>query len=1433
MNALTALPRNFLQPATPRLTASQRVRRVLGAMALGVLSLNALWGAAPAQAQTALADQPLFTTSNIPGNLALALSVEFPTAISVAHRNRNYSPANEYLGYFDPDKCYIYNYSDGVSPNNYFYPAGLASSRSCSGKWSGNFLNWAAMQTIDTFRWALTGGFRRTDDLALTVVEKAWGTAQGSKSGNFPDSSIPSNFIAGATPFAATNRALQLRVWGLGNKMRFSVPGPDNSGATFTATYFNNKTLTAPAVLTRNETAIDYNISGTWPPGVNTTNLSARWVGTVTAPVAGTYVFRGRADDGIRIYVDGLNNVTGWRDQGATDYDLSVPGVAAGQVLNVTVEFYQGGGGGEVSLAWQPPGAPGFSVIGAGATASLDDATATHYNPASVFAGGVAYEAFVRAKVCDPAAAAGGLEANCVPYNGGNFKPEGLLQKYANKIRYSAFGYLNDSNILRDGGVLRARMKFVGPSQPVPGNVPINNLNAEWSAATGQFLTNPDSADAVNTRTIMGLSAGSDVVNSGVINYLNKFGSITPGSYKTYDNVSELYYAAIRYFKNLPAVPEWTSLGASSNATRVTWTDGFPVITAPVDPILYSCQRNFILGIGDTNTHADKNVPGNTQTTNEPPLPAAVSADTSVNAVTFTNKVGVLEGLGNSIGTTNPWGGCCSNNSALMAGLAYHSHTKDIRLDVAGQANTAGLQTIDTYWVDVWESGYATNNQFWLATKYGGFTVPLGYDADNNTTALPAASWSTNPDVYSGQRRPDNYFTGSRPDLMKAGLEAAFSRISSAISAFTTSFSTSLPQVALSGNSSFSSKYDGNNWTGEVTASNLSFDAATGQPSLVQSWNFTDVLAIQLAGTGWNTNRRIATWNGNAGVAFRTGSLASSDLAALDTNYTAGNDSSNFLNYLRGDRTHEVASTASGTTNAYRTRSKLLGDIVGSKSRPVSPPSFPFADSTNAGYSSFKTTWKNRRTVVYVGANDGMLHAINGALVTTAAGGLEADTAAGSEMFAYVPRGTFQGPSSPATPNDDGLAGLGKPTFTHRYYVNATPNAYDIDFGKTPGNAGAPDWRTVLIGGLGKGGRSYYALDITDPQSMVAGGESAVANKVLWEFNDSALGFTYGDPVVVKTKKYGWVVVFPSGYNNADGQGYFIFVNPRTGALLEKVATGLGSVSNSAGLAHANAFVTDASDGTADAIYAGDLLGNLWRLDVSQPTGAYPAPIRLTTLTDSVGNPQPVTSRPSIEIHPSTKKRFVMVGTGRLLDATDIASTRGQSFYAIWDGDNAGFNATLPGGQTFPFPRTKLVNNSNPIAGVTIDLNNDMGWYENLGNDAVTGIGWRVVSDSTTLLGSVAFAASLPNGSVCSPSGDSRIYARDFSVASSTVKSGSQAVAFLPVTGNVTDLRYLSVRGKPTLVSGTDTGSVAKVDIAPSTSLQIRRLNWRELQVVD
>ncbi|MEO5734072.1 MAG: PilC/PilY family type IV pilus protein, partial [Rubrivivax sp.] len=575
--------------------------------------------------------------------------------------------------------------------------------------------------------------------------------------------------------------------------------------------------------------------------------------------------------------------------------------------------------------------------------------------------------------------------------------------------------------------------------------------------------------------------------------------------------------------------------------------------------------------------------------------------------------------------------------------------------------------------------------------------------------------------------------------------------------------------------------------------------------------------------TGWNTNRRVVTWNPSnaSGTPFRIGTLSATQQALLDTVYRTGNDSADYLNYLRGDPTHEESSAAAGSARIYRNRTKAVGDIVGSKVRAVGPPSAPFSDASNPGYSAFKTTWANRPTMVYVGSNSGMLHAINGSLT-----GAEA----GKEVFAYVPAALFSGPSTPAIPEVNGLQSRGDPNFSHKPMVDGTPAVFDIDFGRTGGSIGTPDWRSVLVGALGKGGKSYYAIDVTNPAAMTS--ELLVAGKVLWEFSHPDLGYTYGEPTAVKTKKWGWVLIFGSGYNNS-GAGYFFVVNPKTGALLEKVGTGMGSSTNQAGMAHAQGFVPDRTDFTADAAYAGDLFGNLWRLDLTPITGAYAAPTRLATLTNAVGTALPITSRPLAVVHPVLNRRFVTVGSGKLLDTSDITNSTPQVFAAILDGNNNGFNTQpLPTGVTYPIQRTNLVQLTDLRTKTTIDFNTRMGWWIDL-EAAAGGSTWRVISEPSSFYGVVTFAAMVPNGDACNPSGMSRVFSVDVGSGKSQLLDDSgNTIAYASVPGVVTEHKTYSVNGVPRLIVSTDQGGIMPLNRPPLTNV-LRRLNWRELPLSD
>ena len=1262
--------------------SGSRCTRVCRVAAVGLGAFLGLsYAPATTMTTTTLADQPVFAGADVPGNMALVLSVEYPTANSVANLN-DYADASTYLGYFDPLKCYSYVYAynsttaDGSS--SYFQPSSFATGankHSCSSLWSGNFMNWATMQTIDPFRWALSGGYRSTDTSSLTVIEKAWGSGQGG-TGNYPDrgtgsaagsgNNLPAALMSTVVPFSWST--INFRIEGNGNRMVFSSNG-----------------------------------SGYQSSGMQT--------------------------------------------------DLTPTNVAA------------------ISTS-------------------------------------TTYQVYVRVKVCDASTTMGvaGLETNCVLYGSSSYKPEGLLQQYSNQIRFSALSYLNGDGSTRQGGVIREPMGYIGPTYPQPlSSAVVTNSRPEWDPTTGIMFTNPDAS----------LASASGVSQSGVLNYLNKFGE-TSQNYMQDDNVSELYYAAIRYYENLGNVPQWTSSPSTAEL------DGFPAQSTWTDPIAYACQKNFILGIGDDHTHTDYNVgtgtapSGVTVASGSRAKPAAVTTDVLNQAAAWTASMQNLEGV-----TQSPWWSLGAGQATYyIAGLAYGAHVIDIRSDLTG------TQTVSTYWMDVMEYQRAENlNPYYLAAKYGGFAVPSNYTM-SNTTPLPQNEWDTTGNTINmngnTQNQPDNYFLAGNASQMVSGLKSAFTNIANAIKAYTTSFSVPSPAIASAGSMSFATQYDPNGWTGVVTGGQLTF-ASDGTPSVTTTWVTSTTLQTQLAGTGWDTGRNVATWNGTSGVAFRIGNLSSSQVAALTPSYSSSVSSTKYLNYLRGDQTNEAGSSATGSTKSLRTRKLLLGDVVDAAITAVAAANLNFSESTNPGYTAFKSLWSSRPTVAYAAANDGMLHAFLGSN--------------GSELFAYVPSALIQGPN--ATPQVDGLAQLGNPNYVHHYYVDATPLAFDIDFNNAGGNfTSTPAWHTLLIGGLGKGGKSYYALDVTNPAAMNT--ETAVAGNVLWEFTDSTMGSSFGAPVVVKTAKYGWVVALTSGYNSSSSYGYLYLVNPQTGALLEKIAT----PSASSGLTQASGYVLDYSDYTSDSIYVGDLNGQIWRFALTQARGTatpYPAPTLLANLADSSGNAQPVTTAPLIEIYPTTRKRYLMVGTGQLLSSLDLTTSAVQSFYAIVDGTAGAFNTV-----STPASRSSLQQVTDVTVGVSLSAA-AQGWYFDLGTSS--SVAWRVIQNPVAYNGIVAFAALLPQGDACQPSGQSRVYAVDYSTGTSvlnpTVTGSSVPAAYLSLTGSTDNLRIVDTTasstvnsstgssGTPEIVVGLSSGGIYQVGAKLRGTLATRLLNWRELPTAD
>lgn len=968
------------------------------------------------------------------------------------------------------------------------------------------------------------------------------------------------------------------------------------------------------------------------------------------------------------------------------------------------------------------------------------------------------YEAYVRVEVCTSATL---REDNCVQY-GSNWKPEGLIQQYNTNLRYSVFGYLNDSAVGRDGGVLRAAQKYVGPKL-YDGTT--NNTAKEWDPDTGVLTRNPDNII---------LSMGTTIADSGVINYINKFGELTTNSHKSLDPVSELYYTAIRYFKGMSPVASYSSYTVGDNANNTRYADAFPVIDnwTGLDPITYACQKNVILGIGDTNTHKDKNLPSGsnaTNTTNEPAKPAEVTADTTVNVVTATQQVQALEIIdtpGINLKATGDNYNGNNNNSAYIAALAYDSHTKDLRPDTStSPPGFSGKQTISTYWVDVRENedlkGRA-RNQYWLAAKYGGFTVPSDYgDPYTRTTRLPDTWWTKTGEALlsSGDKRPTNFFVASDATNMVESLKSAFAQIATEVRGTTTSLATNSTQLE-TGSAVFQSQFDSSNWSGDLLMKTVN---SSGVVASTATWSAAALLDAR-SGVAerkvFTSNTLAASTDGlystsTTGTSFSWGTNLDADTkTALKTNASGSGVSDTEgearVNYVRGDRTQERTSTAD-TTHPYRQRGSRLGDIVNSDPQYIAKQDYGYNllrttawGSAGSRYLTYRasTAYQNRTPLIVVGANDGMLHGFNAS----------AGTAGGTELFAYVPRTTAAN-----------LYELTDPNYSHRYYVDGTPAASDAYINNS--------WKSIVVGTTGAGGKSVFALDVTAPDDMDS-------SKVMWEFTAPDLGSTIEQPAIVALANGKFGVVVSSGYSNAavsSGQVWILdaadgtvlkkFTLPTTGYLGEPLAVDLNN------------------DRMTDRIYVGDTQGNLWRLDVDSATisdWGVPsslivsnAAVPLFTARDTTATTarvQPITAPLSAALN-TDGKPIILFGTGTFYQTGDkdlsaTANQRIDSFYGIIDGGaQIASNRSTLQEQTIQNQVTVGTTLLGRIMSNTAISSSSKGWYVDLvwkrSGVAITPTGERVVSRAAIRSGVVTFATVTPSSDPCTGGATSWIMSLD------------------------------------------------------------------------
>ena len=383
--------------------------------------------------------------------------------------------------------------------------------------------------------------------------------------------------------------------------------------------------------------------------------------------------------------------------------------------------------------------------------------------------------------------------------------------------------------------------------------------------------------------------------------------------------------------------------------------------------------------------------------------------------------------------------------------------------------------------------------------------------------------------------------------------------------------------------------------------------------------------ANELTAGYWNSGRKIITYSGSSQVGFRWSDLSAVQQQAVDlTAFNSSATSSDVVNFLRGDRSLEYPA---GT---MRLRFSVLGDIIHSNPEYVGAPK---GDNIDSSYVSFVNANASRSPRVYVGANDGMLHAF--------------DALTGDEVWAYIP--------SMVMGNLSKLAGR---PYSHSYFVDGGLSVKDAFFSGT--------WHSVLIGSLGGGEKGLFALDVTDPDLSSESFSTGPDKKVLWELaGDNDLGYIFGTSTVAKLNDGKWYAITGNGVSSVNGIAMLYVVDLATGAVT-KISTGSGSAGAPNGLS-APALVDTNNDGMADIAFAGDIDGDMWKFDL---TGGTPASWNLAYKLHDGSGTQSITMAPDIATHPQSG-HLVLYGTGRLYTAADITDSSVQALYGIWDTGSA------------------------------------------------------------------------------------------------------------------------------------------------------------------
>ncbi len=863
-----------------------------------------------------------------------------------------------------------------------------------------------------------------------------------------------------------------------------------------------------------------------------------------------------------------------------------------------------------------------------------------------------------------------------------------------------------------------------------------------------------------------------------------------------------------------------------------------------------------------------------------------------------------------------------NNASNTLADVALYYYKTDLRSDLQNLVpitakDTASHQHMTTFTVGLGLAGTLTYDPFYETQSSGDFK-----DIKSGTKSWPVPSSggeTTLDDLWhAAVNGRGTFFSARDPVTLSNSIVDTLNAVAARVGAGAAAATSNLQPVA-GDNFAFTAQFQTVDWTGDLKARTI--DLTSGTVSDRELWS----AQAQLDGRG-HTTRKIYTfdasdtnpaatvtvnsvvrtqnanklrsfcWTDAPVATYPTcddgGLLTSAELTAHfdplgGTNGALGqavawsSDGSGrnlsatkntMVDFIRGDNDFETTGGVA-TTDLYRNRASVLGDIINAQPAYVKAPPLTYLD---AFYSTFKTNNANRSGTVYVAANDGMLHAFatdpdNNPYYQTSGIGTastaddaftgtlntNSESGEGSERWAYIPSMVF--------PNLKRLAESNYST-NHRYLTDGSPAVGDVCFGHTTASpcSAATNWKTILVAGLNAGGRGFYALDVTDPAApkglweLKGGGTTTCLTDVQANsgsfFEDCNIGLSFGNPLIVKRPSDGkWVVILSSGHNNVNpgsGKGYIYIVDAQTGAILQRMSTGVGcdGVDNvspctagtvdPSGLSRLNAWVENsAEDNTALTVYGGDLKGNLWRFELAGTVSVTANSVtRLTTLVDGSSNAQPITTRPEVGLI-GASTRIIYVATGKFLGTSDNATDRRQSIYAIkdpMDGVSSPVYSAIRGNSNFILQTLSAISGDRREASNnSVDLLTSAGWYIDLPDGGSGSPSERVSVDPVLQLGTLIVPSNVPSTDACVAGGYGWVNflnARTGSfVTGSTDNMASTKISASLIVGiNVVRLPGGTVK---VIVTTADNQQLTtNAPVAPATT-QGRRVSWRELSI--